>query len=89
MKFLVLSLSVLLTGCATVVPVTAKFPDAPIILTQQCPDLNKIEGDKVAITEMLKVVVQNYTLYWECATKVDGWNKWYTEQKILFDIVNK
>jgi hypothetical protein len=89
MKFLVVCLFVLLTGCATVVPVTAKFPDAPIILTQQCPDLTKIEGDRVAITEMLRVVVQNYSLYWECAAKVDGWNKWYTEQKILFDIVNK
>lgn len=87
MRIFILSVILVLTGCSTVVPVTAKFPDAPIILTQPCPDLVKIEGEKIVITDMLKTVVHNYSLYWECAVKVDGWNKWYTEQKILFDLV--
>lgn len=87
MRIFILSVILALTGCSTVVPVTAKFPDAPIILTQPCPDLVKIEGEKIVITDMLKTVVHNYSLYWECAVKVDGWNKWYTEQKILFDLV--
>ena len=89
MKYFYISLLFLLSSCATVVPVTTKFPDVPQILTQPCPDLIKIEGEKLPITEMLKVVIHNYGLYWECAVKVDSWNKWYFEQKILFDNVNK
>ena len=87
MKIFLVTLSIVLAGCSTTVPVTAKFPDAPTVLQQPCPDLIKIEGEKVVITDMLKTVVKNYSMYWECAAKVDGWNKWYTEQKILFDLV--
>jgi hypothetical protein len=54
---------------------------------KKCESLKKIEGDKVAITEMLKVIVHNYSLYYECSTKVDGWQDWYNEQKKIFDSV--
>lgn len=87
MRIFTLVILTLLTGCTTVVPVTVKFPDAPVILTQPCPDLNKLEGEKVSMTDMLKTVVQNYSLYYECAVKVDSWNQWHTEQKIIFELV--
>ena len=87
MKLFLTIICLVLVGCSTTVPVTAKFPEAPIILQQPCPDLVKIEGEKVLITDMLKTVVHNYSLYWECAVKVDGWTKWYTEQKIIFELV--
>jgi len=74
-------------GCSTVVPVKTKFPEAPQVLKDKCESLRKIEGDKVAITEMLKVVVQNYGMYYECAAKVDGWNDWYLEQKRIYESV--
>jgi hypothetical protein len=84
MKYLLLAL--LLTGCAsTTVPVTKKFPNATPELMKKCEALKKIEGDKVAITDMLKVVVYNYSLYYECSTKVDGWQEWYNEQKKIHD----
>ncbi len=51
--------------------------------------LKKIEGDKVAITEMMKVVVHNYSLYWECSAKVDGWQDWYNAQKKIYDEIAK
>jgi hypothetical protein len=86
MRIFLLSIIAILSGCSTVVPVTAKFPDVPIILTQPCPDLVKLEGEKIVITDMLKTVVHNYSLYWECAVKVDSWNKWYTDQKIIFNL---
>jgi hypothetical protein len=54
---------------------------------KSCESLKKVEGDKVAITEMLKVIVQNYTLYYECSTKVDGWQDWYNQQKKIFENV--
>ena len=81
MKALILSLALLLTGCVTSVPVKQKFPEAPQVLKERCENLKKVEGDKVAITEMLKVVIHNYTLYHECSTKVDGWNEWYESHK--------
>jgi 3-deoxy-D-manno-octulosonate 8-phosphate phosphatase KdsC-like HAD superfamily phosphatase len=87
MKALILSLVLLSTGCVTSVPVKQKFPDAPQVLKERCENLKKVEGDKVAITEMLKVVIHNYTLYHECSTKVDGWNEWYESQKKIYESV--
>ena len=87
MKLTSLVLAVFLVGCATPVPVKQKFPDVPKALVERCESLKKIEGDKVAITEMLKVVVQNYGMYYECAAKVDGWNDWYQEQKRIYESV--
>jgi hypothetical protein len=84
MKYLLIPL--LLAGCATtVVPVQQKFPNATPELMKKCESLKKIEGDKVAITDMLKVVVHNYSLYYECSTKVDGWQEWYNEQKKIHE----
>jgi hypothetical protein len=87
MKYIILSLAVFLSACSTPVPVKQKFPDAPKALVERCESLKKIEGDRVAITEMLKVVVQNYGMYYECAAKVDGWNEWYLEQKRIYESV--
>jgi uncharacterized lipoprotein YmbA len=87
MKYVSLLLAALLTACSTTIPVTQKFPDVPKSLVERCESLRKIEGDKVAITEMLKVVVQNYGMYYECAAKVDGWNDWYLEQKRIYESV--
>ena len=82
MKYLLITL--LLTGCSTVVPVKQKFPEAPPALKEKCEQLKQVQGDKVSITDLLKVVVQNYTLYHECSTKVEGWQEWYTEQERIF-----
>lgn len=83
MRYLLIAL--LLAGCSTTVPVAPKFPNATPELMKKCEDLKKIEGDKVSITDMLKVVVHNYSLYYECSTKVEGWQEWYTEQKKIHD----
>ena len=80
-------LAFLATGCSTPVPVKPKFPEAPQALKERCEQLRKIEGDKVAITEMLKVVIHNYTLYYECSTKVEGWQEWYNTQKKIYESV--
>lgn len=91
MKKLAIILSaVILSGCTLFVPVKPpKFPDLPESLKQKCEKLKTIEGEKVSITDMLKVVVQNYGLYHECSIKVDGWNDWYIEQKKILDKVSK
>ena len=87
MKYIILSLALVLSACSTPVPVSQRFPDVPKALVERCDSLKKIEGDRVAITEMLKVVVQNYGMYYECAAKVDGWNDWYLEQKRIYESV--
>ena len=87
MKYSIIVLALLLTGCFGTAPIKPKFPEAPKALTERCETLKKIEGDRVAITEMLKVVVQNYTLYYECSTKVEGWNEWYEGQKKIYESV--
>ena len=87
MKYLTILLTVFLVACSTPVPVKPKFPEVPQALKEKCENLRKIEGDKVAITEMLKVIVKNYALYYECSTKVEGWQEWYNEQKKIYESV--
>ena len=81
MKYLILLLTFVITGCSTTVPVKASFPDSAPELMKKCETLKKAEGDRVLITDLLKVVVHNYSLYYECSAKVDGWQEWYTVQK--------
>ena len=87
MKYIALTITALLVGCSTPAPIKPKFPEAPQILKEKCENLKKIEGDKVAKTEMLKVVIHNYTLYHECSTKVEGWQEWYDSQKKIYESV--
>lgn len=87
MKALFLCFVILLTGCSTTVPVKRTFPEIPLILEKKCGDLELIQGDKISITDMLKTVVNNYRMYYECSNKVDGWTDWYKSQKEIFDKV--
>lgn len=84
MKSLILVL-LLLTGCTTVVPVTSKFPAAPGTLVQEpCPDLQKLQDDS-KLSDLAKIVTVNYTEYYTCAVKLDAWQRWYREQKIIYE----
>ena len=88
MRYLVVVFA-LLTGCSTVVPVTAKFPSAPATLLESCPkELKAIEGDKVNIIDLTKSIVDNYETYHLCADKSDSWIEWYNIQKKIFEEVN-
>lgn len=87
MKFLLAcSISLLIAGCQ-VVPVKRNFPKATPELMKKCEELKQIDGSRVSITEMLKTVVNNYTLYYECSAKVEGWQEWYIEQKTIYEKV--
>ena len=89
MKYIILSLVVFLSACTATVPVKQKFPEAPAELFEKCPTLNTIEPGKTAITDLLKTVVGNYALYYECAIKQEGWTNWYGEQKKIFNKANE
>lgn len=81
MKYLLL---LLMVGCSTTVPVTAKFPDVPERLLQKCPQLEKLENE-TKLSGIAKTVTNNYTTYYECAVKNDAWIEWYQIQKKIFE----
>ena len=83
MKLLMLVPILLLSACVTSTPVTAKFPEVPINLMETCPDLKKSEQTE-KLSDVLKVVVENYGQYHECRIKVDTWIEWYKSQKQIF-----
>jgi hypothetical protein len=85
MKLTLLLPALLLAGCTTVVPVTSKWPNAPGVLVQQpCPQLQKLpENSK--LSDVATTVVQNYTQYYECAVKLEAWQRWYSEQQTIHE----
>jgi hypothetical protein len=89
MKYILLASVLLLSACSTPVPVKQQFPVAPEVLLEKCPNLHKAADNETNITELLKVVVRNYGMYYECASKQEGWTDWYTKQKSIFEKVNK
>jgi hypothetical protein len=85
MKTLVLALALTLSGCSTTVPVTAKFPQAPGTLVQEpCPDLKKLQ-DEAKLSDVAKTVTVNYSEYYMCAVKLEAWQRWYREQKTIYE----
>lgn len=83
----------MLSGCAylqKLVPADKpKWPEVPPELMKRCEDLKTVIGDKVTITDMLSTVVNNYTLHYQCANRVDGWQKWYEHQKSSYEMNKK
>jgi hypothetical protein len=83
MKALLLLL--LLVGCSTTVPVTAKFPEAPGLQSQtRCINLKKLE-DSAQLSDVAKTITVNYTEYYQCAVKLDAWIEWHQIQKTIFE----
>lgn len=84
MKYLLIGLVLMLSGCTTV-PVTARFPDAPGILAQQpCPTLEKLT-DSPKLSQVAITIDHNYTEYYTCAFRVEAWQRWYREQKVIYE----
>lgn len=83
---MVLITAALLAGCS-LIPTQRKFPNAPPELMKNCEQLLELESGKTAVTDLLKVVVHNYTLYYECSNRVDGWKQWHKDQKEIFEAV--
>ena len=88
MKYTTIILALVISGCATTVPVTMRFPQAPTELLDSCPTLEKVK-DAPLLSDVNKTIVRNYTSYYECAEKTDGWIEWYTKQKKIYEGLNK
>jgi hypothetical protein len=85
MKYAVIPVCLLLSGCWTV-PVAPDFPKLPVPTTMNiaCPPLKPLKDDPT-ISDISTTLNMNYHTYYECAVKVDSWNRWYTEQKSLYE----
>ena len=86
MRRLILASTMFLSGCfETFVPVKPpEFPVAPQILLERCPQLNKTDPDKGTLRDMLHTVIENYSLYYQCSAKTQGWQNWYNEQRRVY-----
>jgi hypothetical protein len=76
----------LLSGCLATAPVTVKFPEVPTELMNACPDLKQTD-QTTKLSDVLKVVTDNYSQYHECRVRVDSWMEWYKTQKQIFESV--
>ena len=87
MKIAALILALSLAGCATTapVPVVPRFPDAPAVLLERCPQLKPIDSDRGTLREFLKTVIENYATYYQCADKAHAWQDWYREVKKYYE----
>ena len=83
-----LIMALLLTGCATSVPVKQKFPEVPSRIMEQCPQLDKLKDDAL-LSDVAKTVTNNYSTYYECAVKNDAWIEWYQIQKHIHEEANR
>ena len=84
-KYFLIAAALLLVGC-TVVPVKQKFPEVPVELTTPCPDLKQTPPtDK--LSDVLDVVVENYSMYHQCQEYQLRWNEWYEKQKKVYEDV--
>jgi hypothetical protein len=88
MKYLLIGIVALLAGCSTTVPVKRTFPEVPAVIMEKCPQLKTIDTETTVFSVLSKTVTENYTTYYECATKMDGWIEWYTKQKAIFESVD-
>lgn len=86
MKYLACLLLTILVGCSTDVPLTRKFPNAPEIMLQKCPNLDVL-NNTMKMSEVTKTISDNYTKYHGCSDRNDTWIEWYNKQKETFDKV--
>ena len=84
MKILLILFSSFLVGCSTIVPVERKFPEAPPLLLEKCAELQKTK-DNASLSEVIKVVSSNYSLYHDCSSKHNAFIDWYETQKKIFE----
>jgi hypothetical protein len=86
MKYAILLMPLLLTGCFKSIPVKMSFPDAPAEMKVACPDLKQVK-ENGQMSDVLETVTENYSQYHECRNKVDAWIEWHKQQKQISDSI--
>ena len=87
MRNLLLASLLLLTGCATSVPVTMSFPQAPEALSKPCDLLLPLDPSKKELSDLLENTADNYAKAKECHAKSKAWLEWHETQRKIFEEV--
>ena len=77
----------LFAGCKTI-PVKRTFHDVPEPLIVMCEDLQLVP-DNPQLSDVVTVVMQNYSSHHQCRAKHESWIQWYNEQKDIYESVNE
>jgi hypothetical protein len=88
MKRIILSLTLLLSGCGTVLPVVPSLPVLPQKLAEPCPALQKLNDD-AKLSDVSQTVHANYMMYYKCAIRHDMIVEWYNIHKQIFDDIKE
>lgn len=86
MKYTILILALLLSGCSVFVPKANKLPELPKELNVACKQLKTIDSDTTTLSKLLNTVTDNYTQYHECSKNNNALIEWYERQ---YEIYNK
>lgn len=89
MRIFAICTAILLSGCSTPVPVKVEFPPAPSQLMEPCAQLETIDKPEVRLSELMSVVVRNYTHYHNCSDLVKIWQAWYKAQSEVFNSIGR
>jgi len=87
MRKLLLISVLLLTSCATAIPVKMGFPQLPEALAKPCDRLLPLDPAKKQLTDLLENTVDNYAKAKECYAKNQAWQEWYDTQRKIFEEV--
>ena len=83
-KIALLISAIILTGCATNVPIVPKWPAVPAELLEACPDLKTVDPKNDKLSTIVDTVADNYKEYYECKDNVDSWIMWYKGQQEIW-----
>lgn len=82
MKKFVLIGMICLAGCT--VPVKQEFPKVPNTLMEKPVQLESIP-DNSSFSNMLDVMLNNYSSYYVISERLIAWQEWYKQQKEIFE----
>ena len=85
MRYLIPLAFVLLVGCVPV-PLAQPFPDVPASFMAAPAPLKEVP-DNSTFSAMLDIMLDNYSQYYSLSDNIRLWQKWYTENKEIFDKV--
>lgn len=83
MRILLILSVLLLTGCHTI-PVQYEFPNAPTELMSPVKKLKQTDVNS-SPSQIFDIVIENYSAYHELSNRLENWQKWYVEQKSIYE----
>jgi hypothetical protein len=87
-KLLVPLIALILTGCASTVPVTMTFPQPPASLMEPAEKLTPLnKKNKVELSDIIENANENAGKYYKLREKYNAWQMWYEEQKKIYESV--